>query len=588
MVALHPLTGGTVVETTPQVAQFLQEARVLREWEDHVARWENRADQMHLPAAVVISHTEHWRQSGLLWNEEDVQKAWHTLPGASPSFPPLAWAAIPTRNHPELALRAAESLCQSATQEGRKISLVVADDSPDPGMRDALAGGLAGLSRTSGHRIFALGPHARNAWIQALSDEGAAAPEVLSFAFSDPLGFGFACGANRNFLLSLLTDERFVSMDDDIQLDFLGATEIQSGYAVPSGQNPFTRWFGLEAAELAGQGRKVRAPFWEETDRVLGRTPGEAAKGLKPEWEGFDPNLFTLQGETLRIAASFPGLWGYPPVPFTAHLLGLQGKDLLNLIRDRELFPKILRSGRQASVTTRPSCTDMFYFPGMCMGLDHSRFLPPFLPILHGEDAAYGGLLSRIMPGALAWHHPWAVLHDPGKSPELCHPTDSHPANRAPCYELHQVLGSLWAQLPHSHLGRSSESSTQKTGTWLKGLASLDPSDWKQLWFDLLAGYKSREINMLRNRVERTPERYRHYHDLVNIYIEEREQALLRPGSHLPAELCQLPQGRDADMLLRGVISGYGRLMEAWPAIRTAAGNLIRSGRRDAILQDRD
>jgi hypothetical protein len=230
----------------------------------------------------------------------------------------------------------------------------------------------------------------------------------------------------------------------------------------------------------------------------------------------------------------------------------------------------------------------MFYFPGMCMGLDHSRFLPPFLPILHGEDAAYGSLLGSIQPGALAWHHPWAVLHDPGKNPELCAPTARHPANQAPYYELHQVLGLLWAQAPRSFIGGSPESDAVKWGIWLQGLASLDASDWKHFWFDMAASHESREIHVLRNRMERTPERYHHYHELVEQYIGEREETLLGPDAHLPAELRHLPQGRDGDAMLRGILTGYGRLMEAWPAIRVAAGNLIQSGRRDAILQDRD
>jgi hypothetical protein len=587
-VALHPLTGGTVVETTPQVAQFLEEARNLREGERHISRWLNRAEQMRLPAAVVMSQMEHWRQSGLLWNEEDVEKAWYAMPASSSAISPLAWAAIPTRNHPELALRAAESLCQSATREGRKISVVVADDSPDPGMRDELAGGLEGLSRASGHRIFALGHRARQAWIQDLSKEGEIDPDVLRFAFSDPLGFGFACGANRNFILSLLTDERFVSMDDDIQLDFLASSEAQTGFTAAYTRDPFTWWFGGDAAELASQGRKVQVPFWESMDRVLGRTPAEASQNLEPDWEDFDPKLFTLEGGALRVAACFPGLWGYPPVQFTAHLLAFQGNDLLNLIRDREKFSEILRSGRQAAVASRPSCTNMNYFPGMCMGLDHSRFLPPFLPILHGEDAAYGCLLTHIMPDALAWHHPWAALHDPGKNPELCTPTALHPANQAPCYELHHTLGSIWTQIPECLIGSGPESNTQRMGVWLKGLASLNLPDWKHLWFDLTARYKSKEINMLRSRMEWTPARFRHYHDLVEQYIQEREEALLRPDAHLPAELRQLPQGRDGDAMLRDIISGYGRLMEAWPAIRGAAANLIRSGRRDAILRDCD
>lgn len=586
-VLLHPSRGGTVIETTARVARFLEFAQSLRTWEDHIARWGARGDEMRPAAGVADAHAEDWRGAGLLWNEADAEKAWKTLP-ADPGPPgPLAWAAIPTRNHPGPALRTARALLETSLKEDHPVSLLVADDSPDPSMRRTLAEGLADLSRSTGRPVFAAGPETRRAWIKALADTGAADPGLLEFAFSDPLGSGFACGANRNFILSLLVGERFVSSDDDILPDLLAARQPGSGCGVPGRRDPFHRWFGRSQEELAAQGRRVDAGFWKAHDRVLGRTPAGAADNPAFDWEGFNPDLLVEHAESLRVAASFPGLWGYPPVGFTSHLLALRGKDLEGLVRDPAFFHAVMRGGWQAAVAPRPSCADMSYFPGMCMGLDNARFLPPFLPVLHGEDAAYGIFLSTLMPGALAWHHPWAVLHDPGRSPELCHPSDPHPANRAPYYELHQVFRALWSQFPHVLTTRSPIINCERAGVWLEDLAALDPADWQHFWFDLAAGLKSQEINILRTRAAGTPERFRHYHETVETYLGSREQALLGPKGHLPAELWSLPEGKDGDKLLRGLLSGYGRLLRAWPSIREASLALARNGRRGAILEGR-
>jgi|GEM_PF-5680720 len=584
-VLLHPLEGGRAVETTPGVAQFLEQARSLRTWEAHVAQWGNRGDEMRPAAGVADAHTTDWREAGLLWNENDVEKAWQSRPRDPGTPGPLAWAAIPTRNHPDLALRTAAAFLTSAREEDRALSLLVSDDSTDPALRRTLSEGLADLSRSTGRPVFAAGPEVRRAWIKALADKGAADPGVLDFALSDPLGYGFACGANRNFILSVLSGERLVSVDDDILPDFLAPPQTLPGCGVPGGRDPFVRWHGRRVEDLAGPGHRIRPRFWEAHDRVLGRTAGQAAAGLAFDWENFNPGLLTVHGESLRVAASFPGLWGYPPVTFTSHLLGLRGRDLEGLIRDPDLFHSILRGGLQVSIAPRPACTGMSYFPGMCMGLDNAGFLPPFLPILHGEDAAYGSLLSTLMPGALAWHHPWAVRHDPGREPSLCHPTDPHPANRAPYYELHQVLPALWPQFPGALAGRSPETNTGRMGLWLGELAGLGPADWHHLWFDLAASFKSQEINILRGRSATTPERFRHYHETVETYLRGREEALLGPLGHLPSELWNLPEGKDADQLLRGLLAGYGRLLTAWPSIRAASLELFQSGQRDAILQ---
>jgi len=70
----------------------------------------------------------------------------------------------------------------------------------------------------------------------------------------------------------------------------------------------------------------------------------------------------------------------------------------------------------------------------------------------------------------------------------------------------------------------------------------------------------------------------------VETYLGAREQALLGPRGHLPAELWNLPGGKDGDTLLRGLLAGYGRLLRAWPSIREASLALARNGRREAIL----
>jgi hypothetical protein len=46
-------------------------------------------------------------------------------------------------------------------------------------------------------------------------------------------------------------------------------------------------------------------------------------------------------------------------------------------------------------------------------GLDNREMLPPYMPIMRGEDRLFGYLLNFIFPAAISLDYPWAVPHLP-------------------------------------------------------------------------------------------------------------------------------------------------------------------------------
>ena len=58
-----------------------------------------------------------------------------------------------------------------------------------------------------------------------LAERAGVDPAIAAFALSDPLGAGFACGANRNALLLRHAGRPYLSLDDDMVCEMAAAPE---------------------------------------------------------------------------------------------------------------------------------------------------------------------------------------------------------------------------------------------------------------------------------------------------------------------------------------------------------------------------
>ena len=46
-------------------------------------------------------------------------------------------------------------------------------------------------------------------------------------------------------------------------------------------------------------------------------------------------------------------------------------------------------------------------------GFDNREMLPPYLPIMRGEDRLFGCMLDFIFPSVITLDYPWAIPHLP-------------------------------------------------------------------------------------------------------------------------------------------------------------------------------
>ncbi len=104
-------------------------------------------------------------------------------------------------------------------------------------------------------------------------------------------------------------------------------------------------------------------------------------------------------------------------------------------------------------------------------GVDNRQMLPPYLPIMRGQDRLFGYMLDFIFPTSVTLDYPWAVPHLPlpdrrWRDRDL----NFTPADSFPMFFIEKIIeykSSCQSELPGDRLSYLS--------TWFNNLATASP-----------------------------------------------------------------------------------------------------------------
>jgi len=209
-------------------------------------------------------------------------------------------------------------------------------------------------------------------------------------------------------------------------------------------------------------------------------------------------------------------------------------------------------------------------------GLDNRQLLPPYFPILRGQDRLFGRMLDFVFPTSVCLDYPWAVPHLPMPEREwaLKH-LDFTPKPDFPMFFVDQALdykAVCRSTSPVDRLDVLASLFRDLAGTPTQTLVNLQRdkslatgADMLNRLDGLLASSASAPVdwqNYLRNGITQ---------------LNKGLEAISRDSFPIKGSVGQL-EGEDLVVFWRQCWTGFANALDAWPEIRQAASELVETG----------
>jgi hypothetical protein len=492
----------------------------------------------------------------------------------APTPPPLTTLGFPTGgDRVDLVGRALGSFAANARTHGRAVDFLVADSSASPVQRAAFRAASRAWAQEHGVPVRYAGEEEKRRLADALIARGLP-PEEIEFALFDPLGLGFACGANRNALLLHQVGQMFCSIDDDVICQLAAAPPCTAKLRVFSSCDPFSRWLFADREAALAHATWVERDFLATHEALLGRGLGDLAAGLSPtdldvEHAG-DEVLRRLWPGTARVRASFSGHLGDPGIPTSCYFLFYEGENRRRLTASEAHYRAVLGSRSVCALAPCPAVGDASTSPGMAMGLDHRELLPPFFPVLHAEDFIYGATLWQCDGQACLAHSPFAVRHEPRPGKTILRPGDLGPEQRAVVFEFAHLLRRVILRCRRSESDAPSARMRQ-LGTHLVAIANQPLADFTETLRGQLLEMESAKLDHLDQELREDDETPAFWRGDLEAYLNHVREALTHDDFDIPYDLKGARSAAENRALMQQLFARYGRLLLAWPDIVAAA-----------------
>lgn len=513
-------------------------------------------------------------ERGLLISEGDcLLEHDRRVPGAAQADT-ISSLGVVTRDRPESLLRCLDSLSTMLARSGRRLRLVVADDSTDERVRQRNRETLERISARLGVDARYLGADEKTALCDQLAARSGAPRSSVEFALRPARRFAMGAGANRNCLLLATQGDLTFQVDDDIHWRLAAAPGMVPGLRfVPAGDPTVTQFFPDRAAALAavpsddGDGIAMH-------ERVLGRSLGAGIAAMRapdrPIVDGAIDPVFLRHlrhGRGRAMATSFGivgdiGTWS----PHT--LFDLSGQSWDNLLArydDAARTREVVRAAPQATVTRGG------FFMAGAVGLDNRVFLPPFFPAGRNEDGLFGVLLPFVAPDSYFCHLPAVIAHEPETTRAFDPAAAWTQAGSLRVVEL--VLNAVRTWRP-SAAAATPPARLVALGTYLEEVGAMAVDTFVEL--QQFEAWRMMDIirRGIQDRLRSSGKLPPNVADALTRHFVLLEARMSSDRFLQPIDLPGDGTIEDRLGRVQALIAEYGRLLQVWPSLIDAADDL--------------
>lgn len=520
--------------------------------------------------------------AGFLVSENALMEMCQRTASESKLPPKIASLGVVTCNRIDSLERCLTSYMQNCRTFGRTNDFVVMDDSQSAETRGAARHMLRELKKNFNVDISYAGLEEKMSFAQELIAAGDLPPEAVNFALFDETGIGFSGGKNRNALFLQTAGDMIFSTDDDAVCRLAAAPEYRDEDAFGDEEQGGMKWWFFPDRETALESTE----FVEED--VLGIHEVLLGKDLSTcittfgeiellDFQQLDPQSFSfLRSGGGRVLVTFTGLIGDSGAPRPAILRSLDPDSSQRLEELQSDHLAALRSREILRLVVRPRVGRKTYINSTALAYDNREVLPPFVPVLRGEDSIFGSTLNACFDDALYGDLPRAILHAPME-------TRSYSSNA-----LQESALGVWpsgimlACISSKSFWPGMRDGPERLcllGQHLIEIGCMPLPDFEEF-------VRIRVLQMISDHIQTVEAQLEYYGasgdwaDEVHDYVENLRAALLRPEYVVPVDLRQGRSLDEARRLSQHLVLRFGQLLDVWPEMVETAKSLRARGHR--------
>jgi hypothetical protein len=562
------------------VVDFVNSCEEFALLEAHLAKYADKHAWGDLECDSLRSWLPKVTEAGLLISANDVLSACQASDiGHAPAT--LTTIGFPTGgDRVDLVERGLRSFAGNAARHQRTVDFLVADSSSKPEQRNAFRQRLGEVGRELGVTIRYSGEEERRRFADELIRRGADS-EAVEFALFDPLGIGFACGANRNALLLDQAGHAFFSIDDDVICELAVAPPSESRLRAFSQCDPYARWLFADREAALNHAPAVDADFIASHESLLGHSLGALSAGLSVDQfdvtQAMDDFVRRVAKGDGRVRATFSAHLGDPGIPTSVYFLFFEGENRRRLTASDAHYRSVLASRNVFVISPCKAIGDSSTSPGMAMGLDHRELLPPFFPVLHAEDFIYGAVLWQTVGHAFLGHPPLAVRHEPRPGKGILKPSDLGGDQHAVIFEFAHLIRRIILRFQRGDSGLPAMR-MKALGGFLTSIGEQEPEDFLDFIHGHILEHESGKLDHLETELREDVESPDFWREDLETYITHVREALTHEDFDIPFDLKSERSDEANRILMRELFTRYGRLLQAWPEIVAVAREVHASG----------
>ncbi|MGD9021305.1 MAG: hypothetical protein PVJ71_01205 [Lysobacterales bacterium] len=388
----------------------------------------------------------------------------------------------------------------------------------------------------------------------------------------------FTAGLSRNVAQLLSCGRRLVVLDDDV---------ICEVYLPPTQKPNISIGDGAREADFfaneAGWSHLREAINPDPLDRhlhCLGLELSQSvsklgAQNIKPTGlQGASSLLVSEMQPDSPILLTECGSYGCPGTTDNTWLPDIAPQSLKNMLASAKktsnaLSTRKVWSGRGGPYfSPRPNMSPI-------LGMDNRQFLPPYLPILRGEDRLFGFMLDFLHPTSVTLDYPWAVPHlpMPERDWQMKH-LEFKPHTEFPMFFFEQVQELR-------PICRATDPGNRLTTlvAWFNDLSGTPNDTFTNLQRDATLAVGTRQLAHLKELLaaaETAPVEWQNY--LRNgIRSLNTGLASILQGEFSVRSVQSGMEGAALTAFWRETWKGFATALAAWPEIREAAATLTDS-----------
>ncbi len=510
--------------------------------------------------------TQMVRLGYLISEEECIRALFQTLDESLDVIPKISSVGLLTRNRRAYLERALTSYIENSLHFGRTPKFLVFDDAKDS---PSICQMVQHFRSIYGTEISYIGKKAKKHFAADIIKEGIP-PDVIHYALFDTESCGNTAGANRNALLLKTVGELCFSADDDTVCRISNIPNSQEGLSLAGGKDATLYNFALNRVSLL-QSAPLRQDILELHEKLLGKTLGHCltdfAGNKKIKIFHLNNSFYRRLKAGGRVQVTFNGLVGHSGCNLPTYIHFLNDASLNRLGQMRLDFHKAVLSGEIQRGVNRLTISDASFCMAGFLGLDNRELLPPFVPVMRGQDGVFGTVMDQCFPRSFLGHLPWALLHAPEEKRTF---SQDDLWNSTSMFRLNDLI--RWIIKGFQPVGLNPAQNLQQLGSYLTEWGKLPFSDFEYQLNILMCQNISRLIASLENRILTAIDAPKFWVECVRKFIRCLEYDMM--DLQIPTDLTNGRTSEEAKQLAQRVILNYGQLLSWWPAIVEVARDL--------------